>query len=186
MDKLIKPSLEQGKVVISDRFLRLHKRVPRRRPLDRGGYCEIFEQLCHRFARARHHEIVLDIDAREGLERAGRRDNGDTDRMGSEKLEFYQKVREDFSNSQGASPKGLRLWIRQERRRRPSLKSSRRGGGKTAVSSISKAESILEKSLPQRKAAPCDFTVRELRHGTRRCGEENRKFAFRAPMRGAS
>ena len=40
--------------------------------------------------------IVLDIDAREGLERAGRRDNGDTDRMGSEKLEFYQKVREGF------------------------------------------------------------------------------------------
>lgn len=95
VDKLIKPSLEQGKIVISDRFYdstSAYQGAARSIGADTVKYLNSFatDSLVPDIT------IVLDIDAREGLERAGRRDNGDTDRMGSEKLEFYQKVREGF------------------------------------------------------------------------------------------
>lgn len=95
VDKLIKPSLEQGKIVISDRFYdstSAYQGAARLIGADTVKYLNSFatDSLVPDIT------IVLDIDAREGLERAGRRDNGDTDRMGSEKLEFYQKVREGF------------------------------------------------------------------------------------------
>ena len=40
--------------------------------------------------------ILLDLDARLGLARAGKRDEGETDRMGSQKIEFYEKVRAEY------------------------------------------------------------------------------------------
>lgn len=95
VDELIRPSLEAGKVVISDRFFDsslayqgsargLGKDLVKKANALAVGDC--IPDLT----------ILLDLPASEGLARAKRRDADFSDRMGSEKLEFYESVRRGF------------------------------------------------------------------------------------------
>lgn len=93
--KLIRPSLDAGKIVICDRF---YDSTSAYQGAARAIDSESVDFL-NSFAAgsaAPDLTVVLDIDPREGLARARSRDGGAPDRMGSERLEFYQKVREGF------------------------------------------------------------------------------------------
>lgn len=95
VDKLIKPALDEGKVVICDRFFdstTAYQGAARSVASDSVS-------LLNSFAVGEvipNLTIILDIDPEVGLKRARFRDSGDTDRMGSEKLDFYKKVRAGF------------------------------------------------------------------------------------------
>ncbi len=95
VDELIKPALAEGKVVISDRFYdstTAYQGVARK--LDAQSV-----ELLNQFAVGDTKPdltLILDLPPSEGLARAKVRDNGDTDRMGSEKIEFYEAVRKAF------------------------------------------------------------------------------------------
>ena len=90
VDKLIRPSLDAGKIVICDRF---YDSTSAYQGAARAIDSESVDFLN---SAAPDLTVVLDIDPREGLARARSRDGGVPDRMGSERLEFYQKVRDGF------------------------------------------------------------------------------------------
>lgn len=95
VEKLIKPALAQGKVVICDRFADstcAYQGVARAIDPDTVDLLNAFAMG----GAVPDLTVVLDIDPKVGLERARRRDSGRADRMGSEKIEFYAKVREGF------------------------------------------------------------------------------------------
>ena len=48
--------------------------------------------------------LLLDIPAEVGIARANARDNDNPDRMGSEKISFYQAVRESFLKIASLNP----------------------------------------------------------------------------------
>lgn len=95
VDELIRPSLEAGKVVISDRFFDSSLAYQG----SARGLGEGFVSSANALAVGDcipDLTILLDLSAAEGLERARRRDADCADRMGSEKLEFYESVRRGF------------------------------------------------------------------------------------------
>lgn len=95
VDELIRPSLEAGKVVISDRFFDSSLAYQG----SARGLGEVFVKEANALAVGDcipDLTILLDLPASEGLARAKRRDADFSDRMGSEKLEFYESVRRGF------------------------------------------------------------------------------------------
>ena len=103
VDELIRPSLALGKIVISDRFID-----------STFAYQGAARSLGFDCAKAVNQIAVgecipditflLDLDVVCGLERAGRRDGGSSDRMGSQKIEFYEKVRAEYLRLAAENP----------------------------------------------------------------------------------
>ena len=91
----ILPALEAGRIVISDRFFdstTAYQGAARR--LDPKDV-----EWLNNFAAGEavpDLTILLDLPVEEGLGRAAKRDAHNADRMGSQTLEFYQKVRAAF------------------------------------------------------------------------------------------
>lgn len=104
VDELIKPALMRGEIVLCDRFAdstSAYQGVARK--LDANAV----EKL-NNFATDNLQPdltIILDISATEGIARAAGRDAGKTDRMGAEKLEFYEAVRSAFLRMAKDNPK---------------------------------------------------------------------------------
>lgn len=95
VDELIRPALKSGKFVISDRFIdSTYAYQGAARSLGFGlaktvndiAIAECMPDLT----------VLLDLDVVAGLNRAGKRDSGNSDRMGSQKIEFYEKVRLEY------------------------------------------------------------------------------------------
>lgn len=95
VDEIIKPALASGKFVISDRFFDSSTAYQG----GARGLGEAFVKSANALAVGDcipDLTILLDVPAELGLERARVRDGGYSDRMGSEKLEFYESVRRGF------------------------------------------------------------------------------------------
>ncbi len=95
VDEIIKPALASGKFVISDRFFDSSTAYQG----GARGLGEAFVKSANALAVGDcipDLTILLDVPAELGLERARVRDGGYSDRMGSEKLEFYESVRRSF------------------------------------------------------------------------------------------
>lgn len=95
VDELIRPALKSGKFVISDRFIDstyAYQGAARSLGFDLAktvndiAIAECLPDLT----------VLLDLDVVAGLNRAGKRDSGNSDRMGSQKIEFYEKVRLEY------------------------------------------------------------------------------------------
>jgi dTMP kinase len=93
--EIIAPALQEGKVVLCDRYLdstTVYQGVARKLASSRV-------QAVNEFAVGDllpDATLVLDIDAEEGMRRATSRGNGTPDRMESESIDFYQRVRQGY------------------------------------------------------------------------------------------
>ncbi len=93
--EVILPALQEGKVVLCDRYLdstTVYQGVARQLASDPV-------QAVNEFAIGNllpDATLVLDIDAEEGMRRASARSNGKPDRMESESIDFYQRVRQGY------------------------------------------------------------------------------------------
>ena len=91
----ISPALKQGKIVISDRFYdstTAYQGAARKLASDDVQWLNNFatEGLSPDLT------IILDTPVEEGLRRANKRDDNNTDRMGAQKKSFYEDVRSAF------------------------------------------------------------------------------------------
>ncbi|MDR1255067.1 MAG: dTMP kinase [Puniceicoccales bacterium] len=93
--EVICPSLEEGKIILCDRFLdstTVYQGVARRlasesvRTINTFAVGELMPDLT----------IVIDVSADESLLRVQRRTTGKCDRMERESIDFYKKVREGY------------------------------------------------------------------------------------------
>ncbi len=104
VDEVIFPALNEGKIVISDRFYDstiAYQGVAR--SLDMKAV-----KFVNDFAVASvmpDLTILLDLQAEEGVARAKLRDGEESDRMGSQKLEFYKDVRNAYLEIAKQNPK---------------------------------------------------------------------------------
>lgn len=100
--EVIRPALDAGRVVISDRFhdsTEVYQGVARRLDPDMTG-------TVNRYAiggTLPDITFLLDMDAREAFERLHKRDRA-RDRMESEPLAFYEAVREGYRRAAAAEP----------------------------------------------------------------------------------
>ena len=104
VERKIKPALAEDKVVICDRF---YDSTSAYQGAARQISSDDVDAL-NKFATGGLEPtltVVLDIDVEVGLERAAKRDDGKTDRMGAEKIDFYKKVREGFLNLAKNNPR---------------------------------------------------------------------------------
>ena len=103
VEELIRPALESGKCVISDRFVDSSYAY-------QGGARNLGNDSAvsiNNFAIGGcmpDLTILLDLEPEEGLKRAHIRDDGNTDRMGAQKLEFYKTVRAAFLGIAAKNP----------------------------------------------------------------------------------
>ncbi len=103
VDQLIRPALESGKVVLCDRFSDSSSAY-------QGAARNLGDdsvEMLNAFAVdgvVPDLTIVLDIPAKDGLARANARDNDSPDRMGAEKLAFYEAVRGAFLKMAALNP----------------------------------------------------------------------------------
>ncbi len=99
----IQPALQEGKIVISDRFYDSTTAYQgAARKLDQNDVRWLNDFATE--ALKPDLTIVLDVPVEVGLSRARIRDDNKTDRMGSLNIDFYQKVREAFLNLAKESP----------------------------------------------------------------------------------
>lgn len=95
VDELIRPALQSGKVVISDRFFDSSTAY-------QGGARGLGENFVKNANALAVGDcipdltILLDLPANVGLSRAKLRDGDSADRMGAEKSDFYESVRKSF------------------------------------------------------------------------------------------
>jgi dTMP kinase len=108
VEKLIKPSLEAGKWVISDRFVDSSRAY---QGVSLGlGDADILE--LHRIGSGGflpHRTLVLDLSDEEAARRASKRDNGQSDRIGGRDAEFHANVRRAFHHFAATEPDRIRL-----------------------------------------------------------------------------
>ncbi len=95
VDELIKPALEAGKVVLSDRFADSSTAYQGAARKLGGDSVEWLNNFAIEETKP-DMTIILDIPAKDGIARANKRDNDNPDRMGAEKISFYESVRECF------------------------------------------------------------------------------------------
>ena len=108
VEKLIKPSLEAGKWVISDRYID-SSRAYQGASLGLGD-ADIME--LHRIGSAGflpHRTLVLDLSGAEAAQRALARDNGQSDRIGGRDVDFHAKVRRAFHHFAATEPDRVKL-----------------------------------------------------------------------------
>ena len=104
VERKIKPAIAENKVVICDRFYdstSAYQGAARKISASDVDWLNNFATG----GLAPTLTIVLDVDPEVGLARAANRDDGNADRMGSEKLDFYKKVREGFLNLAKDNPR---------------------------------------------------------------------------------
>ena len=95
VDELILPALAEGKVVLCDRFAdssSAYQGVARNLGDDSVQWLNNFAVA----GSMPDMTILLDLPAEVGIARANARDNDSPDRMGSEKISFYEAVRASF------------------------------------------------------------------------------------------
>ncbi len=106
LDKVIMPALDQGKVVLSDRFTDAsyaYQGYGRKIPIDRIAQLEDFVQSDLR----PHLTLLLDAPVELGLQRAGKR--GSADRFELEKAEFFNAVRNGYLTMAKQHPQRYRV-----------------------------------------------------------------------------
>jgi dTMP kinase len=104
VERLIRPALERGEVVMSDRYTDATVAyqgfgrgldIDRIRRLNEVATDGVFPELT----------VLLDLDAETGLARvAGRSEEGATDRLESEELEFHKRVRAGYLHVASSEP----------------------------------------------------------------------------------
>lgn len=103
VEELIKPALEAGKIVVCDRFFdstTAYQGAARNIPLENVRSLNMFATG----GLVPDVTILLDLPASVGMARASARDAGNSDRMGSEKAEFYEAVRSAFLRLASENP----------------------------------------------------------------------------------
>ena len=100
LDKVIKPSLEKGKIVITDRYIDSTYAY-------QGAGRGISKTLIGNLVRKTEimlpdRTILLDIDPELGLKRASTRN--ELDRFESENIEFHERLRKSFLDAAGDNP----------------------------------------------------------------------------------
>lgn len=108
VDELISPALKEGKIVICDRFAdstSAYQGAARKIDANSVEWLNKFATS----ALAPDLTLVLDISAELGLARAKKRDLQGSDRMGSEKLPFYEAVRNAFLNLAKTHPDRVKV-----------------------------------------------------------------------------
>jgi len=95
VEEFIKPALAEGKVVICDRF---YDSSTAYQGAARSLGADIVKNLNAFAAEGARPDltVLLDLPAEVGLARARARDTNGADRMGSEKISFYEAVRSSF------------------------------------------------------------------------------------------
>lgn len=111
LDQVVRPALEQGQVVISDRFVDSSEVYQGRA---RGLDWEWVRQLNRRICGDLWPDLtmVLDLDPGQGLARAAARQGSlglAPDRLEGEGLQFHQQVRQGFLDQVEAEPQRMRL-----------------------------------------------------------------------------
>lgn len=95
ISSVIRPALERGEIVISDRFYDstlVYQGLGR--SIDRNLIEQVNTLTVGSLVPDR--TILLDLDAEVGIARAKRRQSGELDRIETESLEFFQAVREGY------------------------------------------------------------------------------------------
>jgi dTMP kinase len=106
--KLIKPALDEGKWVISDRFLD-SSRAYQGFSLGLGDH-DVME--LHRIGSGGflpHRTLLLDLSDEEAAKRAHDRDGGKSDRIGGRNAEFHASVRRAFHSFAAQEPDRIRI-----------------------------------------------------------------------------
>jgi len=109
VDRVIKPALERGEVVISDRYADATFAY---QGFGRGVDLERIRGLNEAATRGLSPDItvLLDLDVDAGLARvAGRSVNGETDRFEREDLEFHNRVRQGYSDMASLEPDRIKI-----------------------------------------------------------------------------
>ena len=100
LDKVIKPSLEEGKIVITDRYI---DSTYAYQGAGRGISKNIIDDLVSQTEiTIPDRTILLDLDPKVGLKRASSRN--ELDRFESENLEFHRRLRKSFLDAADANP----------------------------------------------------------------------------------
>lgn len=106
LNQVIVPALAQGTWVLCDRFTDATYAY---QGAGRGLSCSMIEALETMVQGSLRPDctLILDIDVKTGLERASQR--GDLDRFETEKLEFFEKVRNGYRERADAAPERYRI-----------------------------------------------------------------------------
>tara|TARA_B100000941_G_scaffold260876_1_gene212653 strand:+ start:269 stop:862 length:594 start_codon:yes stop_codon:yes gene_type:complete len=100
LDKVIKPSLEKGKIVITDRYI---DSTYAYQGAGRGISKTLIDNLVRKTEiMLPDRTILLDLDPEVGLKRASSRN--ELDRFESENLEFHKRLRKSFLDAADANP----------------------------------------------------------------------------------
>ena len=100
LDKVIKPSLEEGKIVITDRYI---DSTYAYQGSGRGIPKNIIDNLVSQTEiMLPDRTILLDLSPEVGLKRASTRN--ELDRFESENIEFHERLRKSFLDAAGADP----------------------------------------------------------------------------------
>ena len=100
LDKVIKPSLEAGKIVITDRYI---DSTYAYQGAGRGIPKKIIDNLVSQTEiMLPDRTILLDISPEEGLKRASTRN--ELDRFESENIDFHERLRKSFLDAAVANP----------------------------------------------------------------------------------
>ena len=100
LDKVIKPSLKEGKIVITDRYI---DSTYAYQGAGRGIPKSIIDNLVSQTEiMLPNRTILLDLDPELGLKRASSRN--ELDRFESENIDFHKRLRKSFLDAAGADP----------------------------------------------------------------------------------
>ena len=100
LDKVIKPSLEEGKIVITDRYI---DSTYAYQGAGRGISKTLIDNLVRKTEiMLPDRTILLDLDPEVGLKRASLRN--ELDRFESENIEFHKRLRRSFLDAADANP----------------------------------------------------------------------------------
>ena len=100
LDKVIKPSLEEGKIVITDRYI---DSTYAYQGAGRGISKTLIDNLVRKTEiMLPDRTILLDLDPEVGLKRASLRN--ELDRFESENIEFHERLRKSFLDAAGDNP----------------------------------------------------------------------------------
>jgi len=108
VSEVVKPALEQGKIIISDRYT---DSTDAYQGFGRGMDRKVIKKL-HEFATNNLQPdltIILDVDVVKGLKRASKEEFGKKDRFEQEKLEFHKKLVEGFRQIAKENPERVKL-----------------------------------------------------------------------------
>ena len=100
LDKVIKPSLEEGKIVITDRYIdSTYAYQGAGRGISKGIIDNLVSQT---EIMLPDRTILLDLSPEEGLKRASTRN--ELDRFESENIEFHKRLRKSFLDAASTNP----------------------------------------------------------------------------------